>query len=337
MTRSLALSTHRPGHTDTAAASTTTTAAFVAAAAASSSARFSATPARGIVGLSNLGNTCFMNSVLQCLSHVPPLRRYFTRGHYAALPAPALAARTRTAVTGEFSDLVAAMWSVPSVTAHSDLYAQPALSPARLKRAIAAAAPRFDGYDQHDSHELLSFLIDALVEGTNAVRAKLPYVELDDPAASSDVDTASVWWAYHTSRAESAVWALFAGQGKTVVTCGECGGASRAFDPFLDLQVPLPQTTHAGSALTLGRCIDALMAPEQLLGSETAYCRRCRTHRPSTKETALFRLPGVLVVQLKRFTNAGWRRSKLEAPVEFPLKGLDVRRWCDPECELGLL
>ena len=284
-------------------------------------------PSRGIAGLGNLGNTCFMNSILQCLSHVPPLRRYFTSGefgdHLSGLPS----ARSRVAVTEALGGLLAELWRQPPVPPECS-GAQTYLVPARLKRAVAAAAPRFEGYDQHDSHELLSFLVDAMVEGTNGVTARLPYRELDDRAATSDAATADDWWEYHTARADSAVWRLFAGQLKTVVTCSACGGESRAFDPFLDLQVALHGGGGGGGA-TLVRCLDALVAPEQLSGADAAYCRLCKTHTPSRKATTLYRLPDVLVIQLKRFSNSGWRRSKLETPVEFPLAGLDMARCCD--------
>lgn len=45
---------------------------------------FTKRSAKGLVGLSNLGNTCFMSSCLQCLSHTIPLTQYFLSSAYEA-------------------------------------------------------------------------------------------------------------------------------------------------------------------------------------------------------------------------------------------------------------
>lgn len=52
------------------------------------------------------------------------------------------------------------------------------LAPRQFKMMIGKHAPQFSGYQQHDSHELLAFLLDGLHEDLNLVRKK-PYVDMD--------------------------------------------------------------------------------------------------------------------------------------------------------------
>lgn len=184
---------------------------------------------KGATGLSNLGNTCFMNSALQCLSNTQPLTQYFTnKCHFYEL--------NRTNPLGmkghiarRYGDLTQDLWSGSSRS----------LAPLKLRWTIGRYAPRFNGFQQHDSQEFLSFLLDGLHEDLNRVHLK-PYVELKDSDGRPDEEVAHEAWDNHLKRNQSVVVDLFQGQLKSQVRCLECGYVSVRFDPFTFLSLPLP-------------------------------------------------------------------------------------------------
>ncbi len=119
---------------------------------------------RGAVGLKNLGNTCFMNSTLQCLSNIPYLTEYFVDEDYRADKNLQNALGWGGRVADEWAGLLKQMWSGQYKS----------VSPAALKQILGEIQPRFFGNQQHDSSELLSFLLDGLHEDLNRVHKKPP-------------------------------------------------------------------------------------------------------------------------------------------------------------------
>lgn len=113
----------------------------------------------GTCGLKNIGNTCFMNAVLQCLSAIAPLTKYFISGRYKHEINPTNPLGTKGLVTEEYVFLVKAMWS--------DRYRH--LAPKDWKNAIGRFRPQFLDYSQKDSQEFTSFMLDALHEDLNRV------------------------------------------------------------------------------------------------------------------------------------------------------------------------
>eukprot|EP01084_Bolivina_argentea_P124838 221222_1 len=185
----------------------------------------------GCVGLRNLGNTCFMNSTIQCLCHCPLLVNYFLdkeRWSKDINRDNPLGWNGKVAET--WSDLLQKYWSAKYSV----------LSPNVLKRTIAKIQPRFSGYQQHDSSELLQFLLDGLHEDLNRIKEK-PYTEKIE---SNDVQNlkqiAQESWGIHKARNDSVIVDSIQGQLKSRVQCPDCNRISVTFDPFMFLSVPIP-------------------------------------------------------------------------------------------------
>lgn len=87
------------------------------------------------------------------------------------------------------------------------------------------------------------------------------------------------------------------------------------------LSLPLP--AHASRA-SLQQCIRAFTATELVAGADCWLCPRCQVRREATKTMQLWRLPPILLVQLKRFSMNGPFWDKLQTLVDFPVRGLDL-------------
>jgi hypothetical protein len=125
-------------------------------------------PGYGACGLTNLGNTCYVNSAVQCISYVPLLRAYLLSAQYKA---KGDLNKDNPLGTGgrlleEFADLLRTMWSARLGEK----------SPTRFRSQLAKVNTQFSGADQQDAQEFLNYLLDVLHEDSNNVRKK-PHVE----------------------------------------------------------------------------------------------------------------------------------------------------------------
>ncbi|XP_074569664.1 ubiquitin carboxyl-terminal hydrolase 2-like [Curcuma longa] len=157
-----------------------------------------------IRGLSNLGNTCFFNSVMQNLLAIDLLRQFMV-----SLNRP----------IGPLTMTLKKLFSETSIGATT----KGVLNPKNLFGCICSKAPQFRGYQQQDSHELLRCLLDGLyAEERNARKEQDSSGEGSPNFESTLVDN------------------IFGGQLSSTVRCVECGHSSTVHEPFLDLSLPVP-------------------------------------------------------------------------------------------------
>uniref|UniRef100_A0A8C3GKH0 Ubiquitin carboxyl-terminal hydrolase 19 n=1 Tax=Cairina moschata TaxID=8855 RepID=A0A8C3GKH0_CAIMO len=184
----------------------------------------------GFTGLVNLGNTCFMNSVIQSLSNTRELRDYFHDRSFESEINYNNPLGTGGRLAIGFAMLLRALWKG---THH-------AFQPSKLKAIVASKASQFTGYAQHDAQEFMAFLLDGLHEDLNRIQNK-PYTETVDSDGRPDEVVAEEAWQRHKMRNDSFIVDLFQGQYKSKLVCPVCSKVSITFDPFLYLPVPLPQ------------------------------------------------------------------------------------------------
>ncbi|CAK9160860.1 unnamed protein product [Ilex paraguariensis] len=193
----------------------------------------------GLTGLYNLGNTCFMNSAIQCLVHTPTLVDYFLGDFRIDLNfGNPLGMNGKLALA--FGDLLRKLWA-PGATP---------VDPGMFKSTLAGFAPQFSGYNQHDSQEFLAFLLDGLHEDLNRVKCK-PYIAVKDAEDRPDEEVADEHWRNHLTRNDSIIVDACQGQYLSTLFCPMCKKKSITFDPFMYLSLPLPSMTMRKMTLTV--------------------------------------------------------------------------------------
>ena len=183
----------------------------------------------GVVGLRNLGNTCFMNSTIQCLAQSPGLTDYFLKNEYVH--------HINKSNPLGWQGKVADAWAMLLHDMFSGKYRT--VAPRSFKSAIGEVAPRFMGYAQQDSQELLSFLLDGLHEDLNQIKNK-PATQPVESAGRADVVVAQEAWKNYLLRNQSKIVDLMQAQYRSELVCPDCGRVSVTFDPYMFLSVPLP-------------------------------------------------------------------------------------------------
>ena len=184
---------------------------------------------KGITGLKNLGNTCFMNSIIQCLVNTEPILRYFLFDIYQLHLNTQNTYGLHGKLAVAFSELVKQLFASKFA----------AVNPWKIKALIGYKNNQFEDFSQQDSQEMLSVLLENLHEDVNQIAFK-PYIQYQDSQDRKDEEVAAEFWEIFKQREQSLFVDIFYGQLKSRVSCTKCDNANVSFDSFNILSIPIP-------------------------------------------------------------------------------------------------
>ena len=183
----------------------------------------------GLCGGRNLGNTCFMNSSIACLSNCTELTYYFLSGDYKK----DINKENNLGMGGDLAN----SWG--NILNQYWVESTRVGNPADFKRTIGNKVKMFRGFGQQDSNEFMNFVLDYLNEDLNGTTKK-PYIEIESKRKDeSDESCSKRFWECNLKRNDSVITDLFCGQYKSTIICPDCGNINITFDPFTTLTLPL--------------------------------------------------------------------------------------------------
>ncbi len=263
---------------------------------------------QGFTGLANLGNTCFINSTLACLSHTYELNIFLDKGSYKSR----LNDKPESLILCEWDNLRKMIWS-ENCTISPGGFVGAVQKVARLKdRAI------FTGWAQNDLPEFLQFITECFHDSiSREVEMNIQGEALTntDKLAKTCFNMMKNMYKKEYSEFLNMFFGIHVSQIKSL----ESDYLSITPEPFFNLCVPIDEKNE-----TLEKCIDLYTISEKLDGDNSVYNDKLNKKEEAEKTIRFWSLPEILIITLKRFGNNGRKNQKM---IDFPLENLDLRKY----------
>lgn len=268
---------------------------------------------KGLCGLVNFGNTCYMNSAIQCLASIEEVKQYFLSKDFLE---DINKKSNECNLIVQWYKLLLGKYSKNSV-----------ISPESFRREIRIVSLKeginlnFVGNGQNDVQEFLLFLIDKMHNGicrkvniniTGKVKNDL------DKCALEAMKT----WKIYFKDNYSIFIDLFYCQNSSRIYDLDKKLLSTNYDPICYHTIPIPEIDNPN----IYDCLDLFTTMELIDDKDNLYFNeKTKEYIKFHKEIKFWSLPKVLIIVLKRFMNNG---SKITSTVDFPLSSLNLSKYC---------
>ena len=185
----------------------------------------------GRTGLNNLGNTCYMNSVLQCLSKTEDLTKYFLSKIFLKEINYENNSGSKGEISKEYYNLINSMFN-----GFDDV-----LNPKEFKNIFIKYNNIFDTHEQQDAFKFIGILLDNFHKDLNRIKITNKEELNGQTEEETDEQASNKWWKSQKSREDSIITDLFQGQFKSAIKCNSCEKSNTKYDTYLILELPIPK------------------------------------------------------------------------------------------------
>ncbi|XP_058397551.1 inactive ubiquitin carboxyl-terminal hydrolase 50 [Diceros bicornis minor] len=255
---------------------------------------------QGVTGLRNLGNTCYMNAILQCLCSISPLVEYFLSGKYIT----ALRKDCGEVATA-FAYVMTDMW----------LGDADCVSPEIFRSALGNLYPAFMKKTQQDAQEFLIHVLNELHEALKKYHGR-SYEKGSIPRCCRKAIASET----------SIITRLFEGQLSYRVTCLKCENCTYKNEVFTVLSLPIPSESQC----SLQDCLQCFFQQDTLTWNNRIHCSFCETKQETAVRASISKAPKIVIFHLKRFDVLGTMKRKLRTDILYPLTNLDLTPYICP-------
>ena len=261
----------------------------------------------GLTGIVNLGNRCYNSSILQCLSNTLKLTdTILTETEKGSFSSPKNKSKKEWIVANSYINVIKNIWESNQL-----------IKPRTFLENFGKVYPKFANNNQHDSHEFLTYLLDAL-------HMSFSYEINVDIKGSIETDQDKLMkmslenWKTNYEKNYSFLVDIFNGSLYNDIKCNNCDHNSIVFEPYTSLSVPLTQDNLTG-------CLDNYFGEKESIA--TWNCEKCKKSG-CNKSIQSWSFPDYLVIHLKRFSSIGRKISK---HIDYPIDNLDLTRYITKE------